>query len=409
MGQPQTLRDHLARVEAYESRVHALLGWDADAARVRAESCSPGPLHGWAIGVKDIIDVAGLPTRCGVDFLPDEPAAASADIVERLEKLGAYVFSKVVTTSFAYFDPGPTTNPWHAEHTPGGSSMGSAAAVATGMVRAALGTQTVASVNRPASFCGTVGFKPTYERMSRAGVFPFSPSVDTVGFFTSNVADLETLCGALFDAPVPDAAAPQSSKTRIALVEDLYCDAADEEMLAALRHVGEQLSRGGFKVENVRLPESLRAAYPNHMTLIAAELAQSHADLLPRYESRYPRKILELIDRGRSVSPDELEESRERREQLEDEFGLIFSDYDFVLAPGAPGPAPHGLSATGDPRMSLIFTHARAPSLTLPVSLSDSRLPLGVQFVAAKGKDLPLLAAARQVEALVGFEAELPC
>ena len=167
--------DHLEAIERWEPVVRALVGWDAGAARRRADAAGGGPLAGWAIGVKDILDLAGAPTACGVDFLPPEPKTASARIVEQLQEQGAYALAKTVTTCFAYLDPGPTRNPWNSEHTPGGSSMGSAAAVATGMVRAAIGTQTVGSVCRPASFCGVVGFKPSYGRYRRTAASRWSP------------------------------------------------------------------------------------------------------------------------------------------------------------------------------------------------------------------------------------------
>ena len=190
---------HLEAVHAHEPTVKALVGWNEKIARNRAAQAGNGPLSGWALGVKDIIDVAGQPTLGGVNFLPATPKETHAEIVERLEALGAYVFAKTVTTSLAYFDPGPTTNPWNVKHTPGGSSSGSAAAVATGMVRFSLGSQTIGSIGRPAAYCGVVGFKPTYERMLSSGMIPFSPSVDTAGFFTNNMADLQTVCAALFN------------------------------------------------------------------------------------------------------------------------------------------------------------------------------------------------------------------
>lgn len=172
----------LAAIERWEPRVHALVDWDASIARDRAERVGPGLLSGWSVAVKDIIDVVGLPTRCNAAFIPATPAAANAAIVGLLLARGAHVASKSVTTTFAYLDPGPTRNPWRLDHTPGGSSSGSAVAVACGMVRLALGTQTVGSINRPASYCGVVGFKPTYGCLGLDGVFPLAPSLDTVGF-----------------------------------------------------------------------------------------------------------------------------------------------------------------------------------------------------------------------------------
>ena len=185
------MKEELAAIQRWEPTIRALVDWDPDVALRRREQCNHGPLSGWSLGVKDIIDVQGMPTRCNVDFLPGTPVSEHAVIVKSLLAQGAFVLAKTVTTSFAFLDPGVTRNPWNPRHTPGGSSSGSAAAVACGMVRLALGSQTVASVNRPASYCGVVGFKPTFGRLDTTGVFPFSPSVDTVGFFTRGVSDMQ--------------------------------------------------------------------------------------------------------------------------------------------------------------------------------------------------------------------------
>ncbi len=184
-------------IRDWDPKVHALIDFDESAARRRIAAAGPGPLAGWSVAVKDIIDLAGTPTRCGADFVPAPIVQGSAAIVEHLESLGAFVMAKAVTTTFAFFDAGPTRNPWHLQHTPGGSSSGSAAAVACGMVRLGLGSQTVASVNRPAAFCGVVGFKPTLGRFDTRGVFPVSPAVDTLGFFTADTEDARAAFAAM--------------------------------------------------------------------------------------------------------------------------------------------------------------------------------------------------------------------
>ncbi|MCH2212137.1 MAG: amidase [Fuerstiella sp.] len=391
---------HLQAVHSHEPTVKALVGWNEEFARRQASRAGDGPLSGWALGVKDIIDVAGLPTRGGVDFLPGDAKSGSADIVERLESLGAYVFSKTVTTSLAYFDPGPTTNPWNSEHTPGGSSSGSAAAVAAGMVRFALGSQTIGSIGRPAAYCGVVGFKPGYERMISSGMIPFSPSVDTAGFFTANVADLQTVCAALFNEPIVE-----NQKTlNVGLVEDLLCPAADPDMIDALRMTSDKLSAlDGVCVQATSLPDQLQTAYDNHVNLVAAELAVSQAQLFEKYGSQYPPKVRELYLKGKDISDRDRQECLRQRTHYHSVLDSMFDRFDVLLAPSAPGAALKGLAITGDPRMNLIATHTRVPALTLPARLNQYGLPLGIQLLGRLGHDMNLLSAALRVESAIGF------
>ena len=396
----QGLEAHVTAVRRWEDQVHALVAWDEAEALRRLEGVAEGPLKGWAVGVKDIFDVAGLPTRCGVDFLPSEAAQKHAGVVEQLLSRGAFVFSKTVTTAFAYFDPGPTRNPWNLDHTPGGSSSGSAAAVACGMVRLALGTQTVASVNRPASYCGVVGFKPTYGRVSVSGVFPLSPSVDTVGFFTQDVSDMQTA----FSALVGEAVVQPPSSMRVGLVEDLYVAPAEEEMVAALKTSAEKLEAGGLEVQHALLPSISSEAYENHWSLVAAEVAHSHRELFAAYRERYPAKLQELILRGQGLSSAELSRIEAHGRQLREEISSMFDECDFLLTPSAPGTAPAGIDATGDPRFSLIWTYAGFPTVTVPALISKNGLPLGVQLVGPLSGDLPLLAAALRLESMLDFQ-----
>ena len=395
---------HVAAVDRHEPVVQALVGWDEATARHHAEHAGEGLLSGWALGVKDIIDVRGMPTACGVDFLPDTPAARSAPVVERLEELGAYVLAKTVTTAFAFLDPGPTTNPWNAAPTPGGSSSGSGAAVAAGMARLALGSQTIASVARPASFCGVAGYKPTYERMSREGVFPFSSSVDTVGFFTAGAADMLTAGAAFFDEYRPLA----PLEPRIAVIEDLYCPPADQEMLGAVRRAADKLRAGGFDVQPAALPEAFRDAYKNHLQLVSAEVAHAHRRTYEQYQAHYAPKLRGVILKGQGISAEQLAGCLKHRAELQVELDGLFDRFDLLLTPSAPGAAPRGLDTTGDPRMSLVFTHTGVPSLTLPAELSPAGLPLGVQIVARKNQDMYLLVAGMQIEKALAFDAPLP-
>ena len=390
-----------AAIDRWNPSVNALIDWDRAGATARAGACVDGPLTGWSVAVKDIIDLEGLPTRCNADFVPAEPALKHAAIVDLLLAQGAFVAAKSVTTTFAHADPGSTRNPWNLDHTPGGSSSGSAAAVACGMVRLALGSQTVGSVNRPASFCGVVGFKPTYGRLPIDGVFPFSPSVDTVGFFASNVGDIQTVFAAVVNEP--SAPRPQSP-LRIGLIEDMGCTPADESMLGALSEVAAKLSDAGAEVQTVVLPDLAVKAYEHHMTVVAAEVARVHRDLFVEYGPSYTPKLKEIIEHGGQITESQLNAAQAHREETKIAFDRLFDRHDLLLCPAAFGPAPRGLESTGDPRMNLLWTHTGLPSLTLPASLADLRLPLGVQVVGPRAADHGLLAAGAVVEEVIHFE-----
>ncbi|MCH7489076.1 MAG: amidase [Gemmatimonadetes bacterium] len=392
----------LAAIDRWEPRVHALVDWDPAIARDRAERAGPGPLSGWSVAVKDIIDVAGLPTRCNAEFTDANPVLTHAVLVDKLLACGAYVAAKSVTTTFAYLDPGPTRNPWHLDHTPGGSSSGSAAAVACGMVRLALGTQTVGSINRPASYCGVVGFKPTYGCLAVDGVFPLAPSLDTVGYFTANAVDAQQAFAALTERP-PVAL---SGALRIAVVADMLCEPADPVMLNAVRGSADRLNAAGHQTSVVVLPRLVGDAYENHRTLVAAEAAQSHRELFSRFGEQYPAKLRQLIEYGQTVGPGWLEEIQSHRERTKAALDEALGEWDVVISPSAPGAAPRGIEATGDPRMNLIWTYAGLPTLTLPAALDDQGLPVGVQLTGARMQDAALMAAGVVVESTLGFAAQ---
>ena len=396
------MEEELAAIRRWEGTVKALVDWDPVGARQRREQCGGGPLSGWSLGVKDIIDVQGMPTRCNVDFLPDTPARRHAGVVELLLSLGAFVLSKTVTTSLAFLDPGATRNPWNPAHTPGGSSSGSAAAVACGMVRLGLGSQTMASVNRPASYCGVTGFKPTYGRLPVTGVFPFSPSVDTLGLFTRGVADMQRAAAALLGEP----AAGTPGRLRIGLAPDLHTEPAEDIMLRALSEAGDRLAAGGCQVSTVNLPKECVAAYRNHFDLIAAEGARGQAELMARHGDRYPPKLRALLLEGEGVTPEDLDRIQEHRRSLTVSLSGLLEGVDLVLSPSAKGAAHRGLAITGDPRFSLIWTYTGCPTVTLPAALSPEGLPLGLQLSARPMADAALLAAASKVEDLLGFDAQ---
>ena len=396
------VEDSFAAIERWESKVHALVDWDPGRARRRAAAAAgKGPLAGWSIGVKDIIDLASETTACNAAFIPFAPATENAPVVDRFLGAGAYVAAKTVTTVFAYFDTGPTRNPWNLAHTPGGSSSGSAAAVACRMVRLALGTQTAGSIARPASFCGVVGFKPTYGLLPVAGVFPFAPSLDTVGYFTSSAADAQTAFAAT--TAVPIATAPAA--LRVGVVENLAYATAEAEMQRAVHAASEQLRRGGHDVRPLALPSFLGEAHQHHLALLGAEGARAHRELFDSYGDRYPAKLRQLIEAGRAITDARLDVARAHRERCQAAFDALFRSWDLVLTPSAPGTAPAGIESSGDPRMNMLWTYAGPPTVTLPVGLGANGLPLGVQLTAARGQDAALLAASVAAERAFSFHA----
>jgi len=397
------LESRFNSIAKWQPKIEALIDFDDASARQRAAAARPGPLAGWPIAIKDIIDWAGTPTRCNAQFTSTRPVERNATIIDDLLAAGAFVMAKSITTTFAYLDPGPTRNPWNVAHTPGGSSSGSAAAVAAGMVRMALGSQTIASINRPASFCGVVGYKPTYGTLSTDGVFPFSPSVDTVGFFTANAADAQAAFFGLTSGEPKCVEAP----LRIGVIDDMGCAPPDTNMAEAVRRAASRLTGAGHDAQTTELPDGAERAYEHHVQLVAAECAQSHRELFARHGRDYSPNLRELIRRGQAVTADTLCQIERHRGEIGKHLDALLDQFDLLISASAVGAAPKGLDSTGDPRMSLMWTYTGVPTLTLPVMLNTGGLPLGVQLIARKNHDAQLLAAGVEVEKVLGFDARL--
>jgi Asp-tRNA(Asn)/Glu-tRNA(Gln) amidotransferase A subunit family amidase len=369
-----------------------------DAAGDRSEQfpAERPPLFGVPVAVKDIFHVAGLATRAGSDLPPDALAGPQADAVTALESAGAVVLGKTITTEFAYFEPGPTRNPHDFERTPGGSSSGSAAAVAAGVCPLALGSQTIGSVIRPASFCGVVGVKPTYDRVPIGGVLPVAPSVDHVGYFTQDVAGARLASGALcrtWDDGVDPAERPV-----LGVPDDAYLEQAAPAARERFRDRIEALRAAGYEVRETDALADVAAINDRHDDLVAAEMALSHDEWYADYGDRYADSTAGLIRDGHDVTVGRLVDGRNSRRALRaalsdrmDETGV-----DVWVAPAAPGPAPEGLDDTGDPVMNLPWTHAGLPTVGLPTSRIDG-LPFGLQFAGRFGADERLLAWAEEL------------
>ncbi len=386
-----------ARFEEVEPKVRAFVPdpdrfsrLSAEAREITRTDPEAGPLAGVPLGVKDIFHVEGLDTRAGSTLPIEALRGAEAESVTTLRRAGALVVGKTVSTEFAFFAPGPTRNPLDLERTPGGSSSGSAAAVAAGLSAIALGTQTIGSISRPASFCGVVGFKPSYDRISTAGVIPLSPSLDHVGTFTHSTTDARTMAGLLCKQWSP---ARATRKPRLGLPEGPYLERASDEAQRHFTETCRKLRDHGYDLVPVEAFADLDQIVESHYTIVATEAARFHQRWFSLYGDRYHPKTRELIDRGSAVTDAELEDNLASLGHLRRVLTQTMEQHeiDLWLSPAAPGPAPCGLDSTGDPIMSLPWTHAGLPTLAVPAGPGDSGLPIGLQITAGWWKDEELL------------------
>ena len=399
-----------ARQEQVEPLVQAFVPEPDRRGRVMAEARAlleqypqPGqrpPLFGIPIGVKDIFHAAGLPTRAGSNLPPDELTGPEAAVVTGFKNAGALVMGKTVTTEFAYFEPGPTRNPHNLEHTPGGSSSGSAAAVAAGLVPLAIGTQTIGSVIRPAAFCGIVGYKPSYNRIDPEGLLFFSRSADHVGLFTQDVAGMRLAASVVCNGW--DKTTEVVRKPTLGVPVGPYLQQASDEALTAFAAQTDALRAAGYPVKEIPLFNNIADINRIHRQLIAAEFAQEHARWDAQFKDLYRPRTAALIEEGMAVDPEAVEEARDLQRLLREEVLHIMdvNDVDLWVAPAAPGPAPKGLNSTGDPVMNLPWTFLGLPAVTVPAGAAANGLPLGLQMVGPWMMDEEMLAWAEEVQTL---------
>jgi len=358
-------------------------------------------LSGLLIGVKDIFHVDGLPTSGGSRLPTNLLTGTEAECVQLLKKAGAIVLGKTVTTEFAYFAPGPTKNPHNLAHTPGGSSSGSAAAVAAGMVPFAFGTQTIGSIVRPASFCGVVGFKPTYGRISCKGVIPVAPSVDTIGYFTSDISSTLHMARFLCKNWNPDRICPR--KPILGIPIGPYLEKSGPEILVHFNKTVSKLRDAGFKIHNVNSFTNFDEIYENHNKIVAKEAALTHKDWYKEFENLYHPKTAELIERGQNITRDEYVIALASQKIVQDELNVLQEQnkIDLWISPPALGPAPFGLDNTGDPIMNLPWTHCGFPTVNIPAGWNGDKLPMGLQVSAPNYEDEKLLNWAIDVESII--------
>ena len=361
------------------------------------------PLFGTLVAVKDIFHVDGFVTRAG-SKLPESllqgPQAASVTL---LKNAGALILGKAVTTEFAFFGPGPTRNPRDPARTPGGSSSGSAAAVAAGYAPLALGTQTIGSILRPASFCGVYGYKPSYERVSRAGVIPLARSYDHVGLLAADLTVLERALRAMIPDWSLDPAAWGASRPTLGVPEGPYLRRCGTEMETHFRNAVIRLVRAGYNVRSVPMFPDFEAIRDRQYALTAFECAEVHAPWYDAHRALYHPKTVELIERGRAVPASIADVARDARLTLRDEIARVMrvERIDVWVSPSAIGAATRGLESTGDPVMNLPWTQAGLPVLGLPMDEDDEGMPLGLQLTGAFGADEALLAWAAGIDAVV--------
>ncbi len=373
------------------------------------------PLFGMTVGVKDIFHVDGFITQAGSKLPAQDLQGDEAASVTKLKNAGALILGKTVTTEFAYFTPGPTRNPHNPSHTPGGSSSGSAAAVGAGICDIALGTQTIGSVIRPAAFCGAVGFKPTYERISRAGVIPLSPTFDHVGVFANDVEMVGRVAsvlvenwtlrqsqrGGIGELGVGDwRLETGDSKPVLGIPEGQYLSCASKEGLAHFENMCKLLS-ANYELRSVRVMDDFQEIRDRHDAIMSYDASQVHKEWFAKHESLYSQKFADLIRRGQSVS--NLQSLISSRDAFRASITQIMDEnqIDLWLCPPAIGPAPKGLDSTGDPVMCLPWTQIGFPAMNIPTMKNDDGLPMGLQLVGKWNADESLLVWAKDIEKVV--------
>lgn len=380
------------RIDVAEPELHALLPEEDRQQRLRREAialqkrfpdlASHPPLYGIMVGVKDVFRVDGFLTRAGSQLPPELFSGSEASCVRRLRDAGAIILGKTISTEFAWIEPGPTRNPHHLGHTPGGSSSGSAAAVAAGFCPLAIGTQTIGSTIRPAAFCSIVGFKPSYGRIPTEGLVLFSESVDTIGLFTQDTAGMALGASLLCNNWHPAALATDALPV-LGVPDGPYLAQASPEGLAAFDAQLLLLENAGYTVRHVTMLEHIEAINHQHKQMAFGEMARGHADWFARYESLYRPRTVEAIREGQRVRDEDIAVYRAGRlaVRAEIEDTMQKANIDLWVCPAAPGSAPEGITTTGDSIMNLPWTYAGLPAISLPAGRSTDGLPFGLQCV----------------------------
>ncbi|MDH6512347.1 Asp-tRNA(Asn)/Glu-tRNA(Gln) amidotransferase A subunit family amidase [Polynucleobacter sphagniphilus] len=422
------LREACNKIQAGELTPHELLSQCCDQADLLepslhaflvrgsledlAKEVKPGPLSGIPVGVKDIIATTQFPTTNGSPIYKGNIPKEDAPIIAKIRQLGGVIFGKTVTTEFAWRHPGPTTNPWNAEHTPGGSSSGSAASVAAGIVPLALGSQTQGSIVRPAAFCGVVGFKASFGAVTREGAHPLAGSLDHIGFFTRSVDDaalafqlLKNDSLAEEDAIIlPDlvlnekTGIPLFATPRIAKIVTPHDHLLSAEQKQALDAAADRLRAAGAIVQELTLPTQYWDAIADMNLMMDCEAAQIHETHLKENKELLSQHIIDLADRGSKHSSEAYLAARAKQIELKQSIAAFFEQYDGFLSVPASGEAPKGLTSTGDPIFCALWSFLGMPAINLPFTKSGNGLPLGIQLIGQYQEDAKLLSIAKFAE-----------
>ena len=393
-------------IAAREAEIDAFVTLDLDGAR-RTEQAAPlreKPLRGLPVALKDIFDTADMPTEYGSPIYAGHRPKADAALVALVSRAGGLLLGKTVTTEFAHQDAGKTRNPHNPDHTPGGSSSGSAAAVAAGFVPIATGSQTGGSVIRPASFCGVAGFKPSFGLLPTVGMKCVSWHLDTAGLFAASISDVAFAASAIGDRDLRvDGRTPASP--RIAVLREHPWPSPCAEMAAALDTTARAASAAMGRVKDVRLPPVVAAAFRAHGIIHGYEAARSLASEFDRHRDRMGKAVREMIERGRAITADAYDDARRTASQARRALSDLLADFDVILSPSAPGAAPLGLTSTGSSTFNRLWTLMGSPCVNVPSLTDPGGLPLGMQVIGRFGADRVTLEAALFVETALARQA----
>jgi Asp-tRNA(Asn)/Glu-tRNA(Gln) amidotransferase A subunit family amidase len=400
------VRDCVGRIAERDGVVKAFVNFDADLALAQARALDRGPrrgpLHGVPIGLKDTIDTFDMPTEMGSPIYRGNRPRGDAACVALLRRAGAVILGKTATCEFAGSAPPSTTNPHNPAHTPGGSSSGSAAAVADFMVPAALGTQTGGSVLRPSSFCGVFGYKPTYNTFNKAGVWPAADSIDTIGWLARSIDDIELLTSVLrMQAPAPPRRL--DGAPRIGLWRTDLWDTAQAETRTAVEQAAEKLGKAGAAVREIAMPDAFTGLHVIARSTIGFyERAACMAYAWDHEREKLSPQMQRYIENGHNIARDDYVAGLRRLDECRALLAPVFDAFDVLLVPCVPGEAPQGLGATGDPSMQAIWTALHTPTMTLPTHRGPNNLPVGIQLVGQRYDDDRLFACARWIWDKIG-------
>lgn len=415
---PQSIRSYLQDRDQNGIDAHDLLkrSWsrislvekDIQAFACLSEMSTPvtkGPLSGIAVGVKDIFDAHDLPTEYGSEIYKGHQPRTDAAIVDMLRTKGASIIGKTTTTEFAFFNPTKTKNPNNLDYSPGGSSAGSAASVASGMVTAAIGTQTGGSMIRPASFCGIAGFKPSYRILPTTGMKYFAQSLDTAGTFAKSVADLATFTSILTDRDL-EIEEINPPDIRIGIYQNDALTEASADMISALEMAASMAEKAGFKVTKLIEPNELKRAHSLHSTIQCFEAAQALGSEYNLYAELMSEGLKDAIREGLAIPSDEYDNARRSAKNARRKTHALYDDVDIILTPSAPGVAPKGFATTGIATFNKLWTLMGSPCVNIPAFRNADNLPLGIQAIGKFGQDKRTLSIARALEAIFNSSAK---